>query len=109
MTQIDFYLLSPHQSIFTVACSLIEKSFDQSLPALVLFQDNEKLQKLSTLLWEKPKRLLFHDIYQEGYQEDAPILLATIPISEIQNYPLIINLSHELPHYWQNAKRILER
>lgn len=110
MLQVDFYNL-PTATIddcLLFSCRLINKAWSQVGNIYVHCQNQQQRQQLNQLLWQfKPDSFVPHDLLEENPNSPITLGLEELDYQAI-NYPLLINLSFEIPKYHQQFTRIAE-
>ena len=127
MTQIDFYILGEdsHRNINQMVCRLCEKALAQEMNVLVYTQSAEQAQQLDDLLWTfktdsfiAHKNQLNEPSASPENSFNYPVLI-TAPEQTGKNLPtgdkryeqytrLLINLTDEMPPFYQQFERIAE-
>ncbi len=120
--QIDFYILAEHsqRDINRMVCQLCEKAIAQTMQTIIYTKSMVQAQQLDDLLWNfkidsflahsNEFDLHTHDDHKIDKAYSYPIIIYsnmtdnTIP----KSYPFLINLSHEIPEYFQDFTRMAE-
>ena len=107
---IDFYLISgqTQEAASVIACRLAEKAYKKHHQVYLYASSQIEAIKLSDMLWT------FNDIsfVPHGLYNELPAKPAPVIIGFDQQLPdtsdILINLTDQLPDFYQNFKRILE-
>lgn len=108
--RIDFYLLEDAQpeAVWLLACRLLEKAWLARNRVFVFCNHQEDAEKLDELLWTfKPESFIPHNLQGEGPDLPPPIQIGFG--SEPRGYnDILLNLSLEVPAFYQRFKRLIE-
>ena len=110
MTKIDFYILSDEskqaQNLF--ACKLIEKAYHLGHQIFVYCQTQELAFEIDELLWSfEPSSFIPHNLQGEG-PRNLPAVQIGFGEDALGYQDILINLSHEVPHFYKQFKRVCE-
>ncbi len=116
MTQIDFYILADNsrRDINQMVCQLCDKALAQELMVVVYTHSAAQAQQLDDLLWTcKADSFIAHKNLLNEQQDDAsfsyPVLISSELTTEMsQKHPLLINLTTEIPPFFQQFERLAE-
>ena len=109
MPKIDFYILADNNPArFLLACRLIEKAY-KNRHRIYIHTDNETdAHKLDEMLWTyRDDSFLPHNLYGEGPEPAPPIQIGFNATPE-KHRDILINLSLQIPTFFQQFNRILE-
>ncbi len=108
MTQVTFYLLESHSlSPEQFACRLIDKAWRSGLPMHIHTADEHSCQYMDQLLWSwRECSFLPHGIISDSPRQ-YPITLGFRQLA-LEAKPLLINLSPQVPDFFQNFSRVCE-
>ena len=110
MTRIDFYLLagSGDNARSLLACRITEKAFKQGHQVYISTETNAELPQLDDMLWTfRPGSFLPHSICCDRQAAPDPILLGHHCEPGDSN-DVLVNLSHEVPHFFSRFNRVAE-
>lgn len=113
MTQVDFYILdnpAPSARAHT-ACRLLDKAWDQGIPAYVHTDSARDSADIDRLLWTfKEGSFIPHSTLPCPPDNIAPILIGHAPDGPDDAAPtrLLINLSASVPSFVDRFDRVLE-
>jgi len=114
MTHIDFYILSDSASEarWHFACRLVDKALRLGHSVLVAMNNRAEAEALDQLLWTfKPESFIPHQCLSDENTKSAPVEI-TYGSSTAQlpghHQDLLINLSHAVPAYFSQFKRLSE-
>lgn len=108
--RVDFYILEnqPLSERLNFLCRLLEKANHETKQVLVWSNQERELLLLNDMLWTfSDASFVPHALAGTLQANHAPILLSQeVKLSEA--FDILINLTLELPSYWQNFSRIIE-
>ncbi|HTM62964.1 MAG TPA: DNA polymerase III subunit chi [Gammaproteobacteria bacterium] len=107
--QIDFYVMEKmgRMQALRELCLLLEKPYADGEKVYIHTGSKEAAEQLDKLLWTyRDDSFLAHEI-KETSETNAPILIG---ISEIpqQTSGVLVNLSTEIPSFYQQFNRVIE-
>lgn len=111
MPRIDFYTLEPGSpgDRFLLTCRLVERIRASGLRALIHCPDGESARHIDRLLWTfKQESFVPHGIVGRGVDSElTPVLISGdgSPAGETQ---VLINLSLEIPPFFDRFERVCE-
>jgi len=115
--QIDFYILAEHsrRDINRMVCQLCEKAIAQKMQTIIYTKSMAQAEQLDDLLWSfKAESFLVHsnESHQNNmsYSFSYPILIYSEIVDKAmtESYPFLINLSNEIPEFFQDFTRMAE-
>jgi DNA polymerase-3 subunit chi len=109
--KIDFYLVktTEKQATWTFACKLIEKAYELGHHIFVLLDTKQEALAFDELLWEfNPSSFIPHHIQGEGPTPPPPEQISYQIEKKPTQRDIFINLSHQVPNFFQEFKRICE-
>ncbi len=109
MPTVDFYILNDDNpnAHWLFACRLLQKAYQQQHQVYVHTTNTQDSEKINDLLWTfsdtsfVPHRLL------DTNSTSTPIVIGQSPTAPA-NYEILLNLSKDIPNYYDQFKRILE-
>jgi len=111
MSQVDFYILTAAhlQEKERFTCRLVEKAWHQGYRIYIHTDSIEQTERLDNLLWTfKQDSFLPHDIYPDATHSIAPIRLGHATTIELFDAQVLVNLAHDIPHFFSQFTRIAE-
>ncbi len=107
MPKIDFYILT-EQNALDFACRLIEKAYKNQHRVYIHTEDQLSAHALDEKLWTyRDDSFLPHNLYGEGPEPAPPIQIGFGKTPE-KHRDILINLSREVPTFFQQFARVLE-
>lgn len=110
MPKIDFYILSTgHAKMhLQLACRLIEKAYKNQHRVYVHTENQMDAHELDEMLWTyREDSFIPHNLYGEG-PEPAPPIQIGFDLKPEKHRDILINLSVQIPSFFQQFNRILE-
>jgi DNA polymerase-3 subunit chi len=107
--RVDFYVLAQANETagLQFACKLAEKAYRHKQRMYVYCADQATAHRFDELLWTFDDISFVPHLLQGETAKYPPAI--NIGYSEPQaSYPLILNLSHEIPAFYSNSKRVME-
>ena len=108
MPQIDFYIIkdNAHDAWLRYACRLVEKAYTMGLRIHIHTADENMTMQMDELLW------IFRDrSFIPHQRESAPDELCAVTLNHDhlpEHREVLINLSHEVPEFYDQFERIVE-
>ena len=110
MPKIDFYILSEgdNKTRLQFACRLIEKAYKSKHRIYIHTDDQKDAHELDEMLWTyREDSFLPHNLYGDGPEPTPPIQIG-FAVTPLKQRDILINLSSEIPAFFQQFNRILE-
>jgi len=112
MPRIDFYLLENSQAdaVELTTCKLCEKAYQQQQSVYIYTQNAQEAQKIDAALWTYNKTsFLPHEIItRSDCPVKTPLLIGFIGSPLPSNYDILINLTPQIPDFFNDVSRIIE-
>jgi DNA polymerase III subunit chi len=109
--RIDFYLVkdSAPKARLEFACRLIEKAYQRNHRIFIQCVNQSMTHELDELLWcYKDESFIPHNIQGEGPTSPPPVQLGYSLQKPTGFNDILVNLSNEVPPFYQHFKRIIE-
>jgi len=108
MPKIDFYILSNDSEQLHFVCRLIEKDYKKQHRIFIHTDTIQMAHQVDELLWTyRDDSFLPHNLYGEGPTPAPPIQIGCNTVPQ-HHHDILINLSLEVPAFYQQFNRILE-
>ncbi|MDQ8039195.1 MAG: DNA polymerase III subunit chi [Rickettsiella sp.] len=111
MSNVNFYLLntSNQEDVYRVLCRLVDKAYQQQHQAFIHTNSLEEAKRIDDLLWTfRDISFIPHQI-GETTQNHFPVPITIDFVEPKQdNYAILFNLTHEVPHFFLKFLRIIE-
>lgn len=114
MTKVDFYLLAGNgqNAREVMACKLIDKIYQLNHKVYVHTDSPQDASRIDEMLWTlKPGNFIPHDIISDKRNTEesakAPVIIGHEK-SAPQIHDVLINLTHEVPLFFSQFKRVAE-
>ncbi len=108
--KVNFFILEEASKMqaFVFACQIIEKKFTEQKNVYVHTSSIDEAKKLDALLWTfREDSFVPHQLTAENKEISAPIEIGYAkPSVHLSHF--MINLSHELPEFYQQFDEIIE-
>lgn len=110
--RVDFYILQGEQRREVTACRLCEKAYQQGHKIFIHADSAGQAQEFDTLLWTfREGSFLPHRLVNQAGRDTAPaaILIGWEGAAEEpENYPVLLNLTADVPAFYKKFERIVE-
>jgi DNA polymerase III subunit chi len=110
MPKIDFYILADTlmNARLQLACRLIEKAYQQKHQVYIQMQNQAEAEYFDRFLWTyRDDSFIPHNLYGDPQNPRPPIQIGFDQTPE-DHRDILINLSDDVPSFYQPFSRILE-
>ena len=110
LIRVDFYLLndSQAQTIWLVACRLLEKAYQRGHRVFVLCENQKDAEHIDDLLWTyKDDSFIPHNLQGEGPEPPPPVQIGYDAEPRGFN-DILLNMASTIPPYFSRFRRVME-
>ncbi|RUO30054.1 DNA polymerase III subunit chi [Aliidiomarina sedimenti] len=111
MAHARFYLLDSigDDNLLPFVCQQVSDAFRQGRRVLVMASDKNQAEAIDELLWQLPAQAFVpHSLTGEGPPSGCPVEVSWPAASQGKPWPLLINLSQQVPSVAQRAQQVID-